>query len=219
MKNAKLKSMLITTSICALVFTGCNSRMQNSTKSPIITKPPTIVNNKNNTSNSMTGTSDQIIQTDQTAIRSIYSQTLKGLVTARTITQAQSDKVLPVITRNMSQGQVVTNNQGQVVTNNQGQVVTNNQGQVVTNNQGQMGTVTQDQIGMNNQGQMGTPSQNQTGINNQGQTGTANDTSNGRSSNMNGLTSLVESNVITQTQANKINQKIQAALRNMQTNR
>ena len=191
MKNPKLKSMLITASICALVFTGCGTRMQNSTRSPIDTKPPTTQNYKNNTSNSIAGTSDQ------TAMKNLYSKTLKGLVTARTITQTQSDKVLTALTQNMSQAQTGTTSPQMG-------------GQTGTTNQDQMETTNQDGTGTNNQGQMGTSNQIQSGAN-QYQTGT----SNGTSSNMNVLSSLVKSNVITQAQANIIDQKIQAAMKNM----
>jgi len=151
MKNSKFKSMLVIASICALLSTGCGSRSQNSTKYPNNTKSPNMAYNKDNTSNSKTG------QNDQTGIKNIYSQTLGQLVTAKTITQAQSDKVLSTLTQNMSQGQ------------------------------------------------METPNQNQMG------------TSYGTSSNNMDLSSLIKSKVITQEQADTINQKIQESMKNMKT--
>lgn len=160
MKNAKFKSVLITASICALLFTGCGSKSQNSTNYPNNTKAPNMANNNDNTSNDMSGKNNQTGKTgqqDQAAIKTLYSQTLEQLVTAKKITKTQSDKVLSTLTQNMSQGQ--------------------------------MGTTDQVQMG----------------------------TSYGTSSNNMDLNSLVKSKVITQEQSNMINQKIQEAMKNMQT--
>lgn len=168
MKNAKFKSVLITASICALLFTGCGSKSQNSTNYPNNTKAPNMANNYDNTSNDMSGKNNQTgktAQQDQAAIKTLYSQTLEQLVTAKKITKTQSDKVLSTLTQNMSQGQ----------------------------------------MGTSDQGQMGTPNQGQMG------------TSYGTSSNNMDLNSLVKSKVITQEQSNMINQKIQEAMKNMQT--
>ena len=87
MKNTKVSLILISVSMIILVFTGCG--MQNTTKTPM--------NNTNTTNQTNKSISAAIIKTS-------YSNTLKELVTANTITNTQSKKILAAITKNMSQG-------------------------------------------------------------------------------------------------------------------
>ena len=88
MKNAKkITSILIVASMTMVLFVGCGS-----------TKTDTTTNtNTNATTNSQTRKSDP------TAIKTLYSDTLKSLVTDGTITQAQSDQVIESVTKNVPQ--------------------------------------------------------------------------------------------------------------------
>ena len=83
MKNAKITSIFIIVSISIMMFTACSSN----TKKPPIT-PQTAVNDTEK------GIS--------TATKTIYDDTLKGLVKVKTITQTQSDKVMEEVTKNVS---------------------------------------------------------------------------------------------------------------------
>lgn len=98
MKNTKISLILISVSMTILVFTGCG--MPNSTKTPM--------NNTNRTN--QTNKSNQSIST--ATMKTLYSNTLKELVTANTITNTQSKKVLAAITKNMSQGSVTNSSNG-----------------------------------------------------------------------------------------------------------
>lgn len=143
MNNAKGNtSILIIATISILVFVGCN-----------FIKSPTT----NNTINAETRKSNP------TAIKTVYSDTLKQLVIDGTITQTQSVIVLASITQNVSQGTGTLNSAG--ATNSAGTI--NGTGNPT-------GTI---------------PSTNQ-------------------------LSALVTSNVITQAQADIINQRIQEAIKN-----
>lgn len=87
MKNAKkITSILIVASMTMVLFVGCGS-----------TKTDTTTNTNTNATNSQTRKSDP------TAIKTLYSDTLKSLVTDGTITQAQSDQVLEAVTKNVPQ--------------------------------------------------------------------------------------------------------------------
>ena len=88
MKNAKkITSILMVASMTMVLLVGCGS-----------TKTDTTTNtNTNATTNSQTRKSDP------TAIKTLYSDTLKSLVTDGTITQAQSDQVLEAVTKNVPQ--------------------------------------------------------------------------------------------------------------------
>jgi len=87
MKNAKkITSILIVASMTMVLFIGCGS-----------TKTDTTTNTNTNATNSQTRKSDP------TAINTLYSDTLKSLVTDGTITQAQSDQVLEAVTKNVPQ--------------------------------------------------------------------------------------------------------------------
>ncbi len=89
MKNVKIASIFIIISISMLLFTACNSMKSPTTKKPTMTPKPST----NNTTKAIL----------PTAIKTIYSDTLKALVTAKTITQTQSDKVIEEVTKNVSQ--------------------------------------------------------------------------------------------------------------------
>ncbi|MBW9145751.1 hypothetical protein KTC92_02575 [Clostridium sp. CM027] len=91
MKNVKIASTFIIISISILLFTACNSM-----KSPTNTTKKAIL---------------------PTATKTIYSDTLKGLVTAKTITQTQSDKVMEDATKNVSQVKGSINRLGTLVEN------------------------------------------------------------------------------------------------------
>ena len=161
MKNTKIASILISVSMTILVFTGCG----NTTKAPMnyTTKAP-----MNNTTKPPMNETTKPNQSKSTAkMKTLYSKTLKDLVTEKTITQTQSKKVLAAITKNMSQGSGTTNNN--------------------------------------------------TGVPNTG-TGAETGTSNNTTNMINGLSSLVKSRVITQTEANTIHERIQTDLINMQNN-
>ena len=81
----KITTTIIITSMSVLLFAGCSS-------------------SKTNASTANETTNSQARQIDGTAIKTLYSAVLKELVTANTITQAQSDKVLAVVNKDMPQG-------------------------------------------------------------------------------------------------------------------
>jgi competence protein ComGC len=86
MKNAKkITLILIIISTAVIMFVGCSSKKIDTTTNT-------------NTTNSQTR------KFDPTVTKALYSDTLKNLVTAGTITQEQSDKVLEALTKNVSQG-------------------------------------------------------------------------------------------------------------------
>ncbi|MBX4264413.1 hypothetical protein [Clostridium estertheticum] len=184
MKNTKISLTLISVSMTILLFTGCN--MRNSTKAPM---------NNTNRSNQI-NKSNQSMST--ASMKTLYSNTLKELVTAKTITNTQSKKVLSAITKNMSQGSVTNNSN--VATPNTG--TTGTPGAT-----GSTGTTESTRT-------PGTKDTTGTG------TGTTNSTNQTETTNntnvINGLNSLVKSKVITQVQADIIQQKIQTNLENIQ---
>jgi len=173
MKSTKITSILISASISILVLAGCGTSprtVPNATKVPMnnTTKP---------SQSKQTNESIQSNQPNQTAMRkTIYSKALNELVTAKSITLAQSKKVLASLTRNMSQE---TNNKNQTNTTPSVGAPIPGEG---------AGTLAP------------TPS-----------TGTTNNTANI----INSISSLVNSNVITQAQADIISHKIQSAMNNM----
>lgn len=86
MKNAKkITSILIIASMSMVMFAGCSA-----------TKAATTTNT--------TTTKTQTSKVNPTAIKTLYTDTLKNLVTAKTITQAQSDKVLAAVIKNVPKG-------------------------------------------------------------------------------------------------------------------
>jgi len=105
MKNVKITSIFIVASLSVLVFAGCGS--SSSMKNPTIPKAPISSNTGNNTENT------QIHKTESTvAMKKLYSKTLKDLVMAKKITQAQANKVLEVVTSTKLNGTVTTPSSG-----------------------------------------------------------------------------------------------------------
>jgi hypothetical protein len=205
MKNAKIASMLISVSTTILVFTGCGSNAKAPmVKSPIISKTQVVTKTPNTTK------TNQSIST--ATVKTLFSKTLKGLVTTKTITQTQSSKVFAVITKNMSQVSRTTNNSTKTTPNTG---TTPGTGTNMTPNTGAYGGTSKG-AGTNMTPNTGTSSGGAgTG------TGTTNSTNQTEMTNystniINGLNSLVKSRVITQKQASTIHQKIQAELTNLQ---
>jgi len=164
MKNTKIASILIIVSLSILVFCACGT-MQSTNKKKSPMKSPT----------TMESPATTLPKPNQTqAMKTFYAGILKTLVNAKTITQVQSEKVLVVLTKS------ITQNAG---TNTQSPTSTNN-GNGTTS-----GTVTTNP------------------------TETTDGTINGTSLSNNGLTGLVTSGVITQKQADIINQKIEAGMK------
>jgi hypothetical protein len=176
MKNTKIASILVSVSMTIIVFSGCSGR----------TKMPNVV-----TKQEMNNTIKPN-QSNPTAMTELYSKTLKELVTAKTITQTQSRKVLAAITNNMTPNTVTAPDA--VTTPN---TVTTPNGVKAPN------SVTTPNSVM-------TPN-TETAPN----TVTTPDTT----SIINGISSLVKSKVITQAQANTINLKIQEAMKKIQSNK
>jgi polyhydroxyalkanoate synthesis regulator phasin len=151
----------------------------------------------NNITNLQTGTTKKI--------STLYQNTLKPLVANGTITQAQSDKVLAEVT-NRNNG--ITNQNSTINQTNNRTTVPNQMNNAVTvPDLSDSGTVNRQQA--NN----GMTTSNR--ANSVAGTGTVND----RVNNMmirNDLSRLVNNGTITQAQANTINQKVEAAMRNNQ---
>ena len=87
MKNTKTASIFIIVSLSIMLFSGCSS-MKSTTKKTTMT-PKTAVNN-----------TVKVITED---MQMLYSDSLKALVTAKTITQTQSNKVMEEVTKNVSE--------------------------------------------------------------------------------------------------------------------
>lgn len=98
MKSTKISLLLISVSMSTLIFTGCGR--SNSMKTPMDNTYRTNQTNKSN----------QATSTDK--MKTIYSNALNELVTAKTITATQSKKVFTAITKNMSQDSVTNISNG-----------------------------------------------------------------------------------------------------------
>lgn len=100
MKNITIASILISVSMSIVIFTGCSNppKVPNSENLPTQIKPPMNNTTKSNQSNSTA------------MMKTLYSNALKDLVTAKTITQTESDKVLKELTMDMSQVKGVKGN-------------------------------------------------------------------------------------------------------------
>ncbi|MGV8981444.1 hypothetical protein [Clostridium sp.] len=167
MKNTKIASILIGVSMTVLVFSGCSGR----------TKIPNVV-----TKQQMNNTIKPI-QSSSTAMTELYSKTLKQLVTAKTITQTQSSKVLAAIKNNMTPDTVTVPN---TVTSPDTLTTPNGPNTVTTPN----GVKTPNTV-----------------------TGSNTVTEPNTTPTINGISSLVKSKVITQAQADTITLKIQEAMK------
>ncbi|MBC8063041.1 MAG: hypothetical protein H7Y18_20610 [Clostridiaceae bacterium] len=161
MRNVKkITSILIIASITMVMFIGCSSKKSDATAQ---TRGNGQMGNRN---------------FDPAAIKTRYENALKSLVTAGTITQEQSDKVLEAVTKNVPQ----------------------------SGNQGMKGS---DKTSGN-----GKPNEQQN--NQQGQQkGTGSGLGGPRNSQLN---TLITSGVITQPQADAINQKVQETMKNNANN-
>lgn len=90
MKNVKkITSILIVSSMAITMFVGCGSKSANTSDQTTDNTQSTQKGNK---------------RFDPTAMKTLYSSALKSLVSAKTITQSQSDKVLAVETKNVQRG-------------------------------------------------------------------------------------------------------------------
>lgn len=154
MKNAKkFTSILIIASISMVMFAGCSSK-------------------KADTSSQTTTTGQTVNRKfDPAVIKTRYEDALKSLVTAGTITQVQSDKVLEAVTKNVPQ----SGNQSKGENNKPNGQQSNQQGQTKGTGSGQ-----------------NRPRNNQ-------------------------LSALVTSGVITQAQADTINEKVAETMKNNQS--
>ncbi|HEY8892717.1 MAG TPA: hypothetical protein VIM70_20985 [Clostridium sp.] len=116
MKNVKITSIFIIVSISIMIFTACSSMKSPTIKKPLMAPQKEI----NNT-----------VKAISTAMKTIYTDTLKGLVTAKTITQAQSDKVMEEVTKNVSKAKGSINRLSKLVKNN---VITQGQADKINQN-------------------------------------------------------------------------------------
>lgn len=90
MKNSKkITSILIVSSMVITMLVGCGSKSTNTSDQTTNNAQATQTGNK---------------RFDPTAMKTLYSSALKSLVTAKTITQSQSDKVLALETKNVQRG-------------------------------------------------------------------------------------------------------------------
>ena len=167
MKNAKkITSLLTVAAITMAMFVGCSSNKTNATS----------------TTTSTTQAASNTKKNDSTTMKTIYTNVLKTLVTNKTITQAQSDKVLAVVVKDMPTGDKKQGDAAQT----EGQKPS---GTPPTDNQNSSGTAPTD-----GEKPSGTPRA--------GGTDSKNDK----------LSALVTSKVITQAQADTINKNAQSAM-------
>ena len=110
MKNKKITSILIISSMTMLLFVGCSSKVATTTAQT--------------TNQSQIGYK----KFNSAAMKTLYSNDLKSLVKAKIITQVQSDKVLEAETKNMAQSGKRTNGNYKQ-NNNQGQSNSTGSGQ------------------------------------------------------------------------------------------
>ena len=90
MKNKKIALLLISASMSILVLAGCST-----TKAPTTTtKAPTTTTMKSSIKGNHTKKANST-----SMMKTLYSDTLKSLVTSKTITQTQSNKVLADLTK------------------------------------------------------------------------------------------------------------------------
>jgi len=170
MNIKKITSVIMVISIAAVLFTGCSSTKTNTTASA----PDSV-----SATPGADGRSNKGV--DSAQLNEVYTTTLKALVADKTITQAQSDKVLEALT-------TAPQKNG------------DRQNKAQPNATPDANAAKPD----------GTPSA-------KGQKPSGTPSANGRGSKNGRLNELVSSQVITQAQADTINQKIQEAMKNVQT--
>lgn len=173
---SKITVTLVAISITMVMAVGCGNKA--ATTSTKTTTSSTQAADTTTTGTQATGTS---------SITTLYSDTLKGLVTAGTITQTQSDKVLEVLKKDAPGGQGGAPSAG-------------------TENS----TDTSKSAGTKPSGTPPTDTNKSTGAQPNGTQPTD------KNPNSNRLSELVTSKVITQAQADTINQKIEEAMKNNQ---
>ena len=185
MKNAKIVSMLISTSLSILVFSGCNIMQSSNTKGP--SSPMKSATNTNKgTTKTQSGKIDPTL-----SMKNHYASTLKQLVKSKVITQVQSNKVLVALTNNLSQELARTNKN--------------------TNASANYGTGTSPGTGTGTPGTgTTTPGTGTTAPGSTTNPNVANEsaTPSGRTYRNNGLADLVTKGVISKEQADIINAKI-----------
>lgn len=187
MSLRKITSIIIAVSITAALISGCSSTKLNSSTS-----------NTDTSVASSAATPDPNTKSDNKRggirMNDIYSSVLKALVADNTITQAQSDKVLETLSKapgNGAQGKGNNSNGGSTGDGNQ------SNGAPQANGDQPKGTPPANGFQQNGGGR-GNGARPNGGLNSDR------------------LSELVKSNVITQTQADTIIQKIQEAMKNNQ---
>lgn len=193
-KILKTVSLLLVTGLVTATLTGCGSNSSSAS-----------ANSNGNTNNKAM---------NPTSMKTLYTNVLKELVTAKTITQEQSDKVLAAVTKNMpTDNQKPSDNNsagGQKPSDN------NSNGDQNPNNSSSDGT----------QNQNGTASANGTKPSGNPPSGGQKPTGQAPNGGQNGsnvnpqsqaISQLVTDKVITQAQADTISQKIQAAMNTSQS--
>ncbi|MBU3213824.1 hypothetical protein [Clostridium estertheticum] len=95
MKNAKkITSILIASSITMAMFVGCGSKTTSATTTSTTAATTTTAATK-------TAATTETAKPDSSTMKTTYTTVLKALVTDKTITQVQSDKVLAVVAKAM----------------------------------------------------------------------------------------------------------------------
>jgi|GEM_PF-1028427 len=167
MKNAKkITSILTVAAITMAMFVGCSSNKTNA----------------NSTTTSTTQVASNTKKNDSTTMKTIYTNVLKTLVTNKTITQAQSDKVLAVVVKDMPTGDKKQGDAAQP--------------------EGQKPSGTPPTDNRNSSSAATTDGEKPSGTPRSGGTNSKNDK----------LSALVTSKVITQAQADTINKNAQSAM-------
>lgn len=180
-KILKTVSLLLVTVLVTVALTGCGSNS-------------TAASSKQNSTSANGNTNNKPM--NSTSMKTLYTNVLKELVTAKTITQEQSDKVLAAVTKN-----IPTGNQKSSDNNSAG-------GQKPSDNG-------------SNGDQNGTASTN--GTKPSGNPPSGGEKPNGQAPNgskgnpqSQALSQLITDKVITQAQADTISQKVQAAMNTSQ---
>lgn len=190
-------SLVLISGMITVILTGCgNNGTSTSAKSNNGTA--TYNSSNNGTSNS---SGNQNNKFDASSMKTLYSSVLKELVTAKTITEEQSDKVLEAVTEDMSSG-------------GQQQKGNNASGTQKPSDNNSNGDQKQNGIAPSNgEKPTGTPPSD-----GQKPSGTAPSNGGQGGPQSKALSELVTNKVITQAQADAINQKIQEAMKSFMSN-